>query len=173
MKVGFNRQVRKGLLAGGLLLALLLMATPAIADPPTIEPLEPEDRHFAAGEVCPFAVDIHDVTENGRFMTLVKDDGQEMHLITGTLVTQFTNADTGKSVTLNVSGTYHKVANPDGSGHARLTGRNAIWLFPEPLQGLSLIKGRLDWYDASGDVVIPETLTVNGTVTSICDMLAD
>lgn len=91
-----------------ILAALLLIASavPALAGKPEVvknEPLPPE--HYPAGLVCDFDLEIKSLVDSGQTITFpAADDGSVRQIVTGHLVVQVTNEETGASVVYNVSG---------------------------------------------------------------------
>jgi hypothetical protein len=78
-----------------------------------------------------FDVGLDAPVNKGFFKLLKAADGSEIFLITGALRVSFTNLQTGKTITENVSGPEHITANPDGSATVVSRGRGFTALTPE------------------------------------------
>jgi hypothetical protein len=85
-------------------------AAAAFSAGPLREPLVFEPITFSAGEVCPFPVTIETVVNK----EILKDFGDHL-IITGRLVAEVTNDDTGQSVVLNISGPAKVVFTEDAA----------------------------------------------------------
>lgn len=96
-----------------------VLAAPALGAKPSREPLElPPSIDFAAGEVCPFAVTVDFLANNGKTMTFFDEDGEPIRAIgTGTLKIRVTNTSDPDEpvVDLNISGPVHTEFHADGS----------------------------------------------------------
>jgi hypothetical protein len=79
----------------------------------------------AAGEICSFPVEIAAV-ENREVATIFPTDanGDTRVIVTGYLLMQFTNLDTGKTFTTNVSGPGSITFHSDGTATVVLVGRS-------------------------------------------------
>jgi hypothetical protein len=121
-----------------------LMPTSAFADQPVREGL-PNGPLTLDAAICGFAVDLTNPT-NREFVTTFSSGKQ---IITGALTQTLTNDQTGKSITINISGPGTIVQNSDRTQTFSLKGRSLIWLYPNQLSQGS--PGRLMW--TSGPVV--------------------
>jgi hypothetical protein len=107
-----------------LTVALLVPATAATADPPT--PYDPTPELFAAGEACDFPVSIvfngkgsyNELPNNPQFAAIGPSPG---------LKATVTNLDNGDTVTVNASGAFRFVEQPDGSVIIRAGGHNFLY----------------------------------------------
>lgn len=83
----------------------------------------------------------------------------------------FTNLDTGKSITVGSTGSFHRTFAPDGTSFAMVTGEGA-WLgnpvTGEP--GIWFQRGRVSaTLDADGN---PTSVNATGTLVNLCSELA-
>ncbi|WP_157934467.1 hypothetical protein [Microvirga ossetica] len=78
----------------------------------------------------------------------------------------FTNLDTGETVTVNITGSFHTTENEDEVTEWVSTGRS---LLLDPEAGFVLVSGRFTWTDSGG--VITETLSGHGQITPVIDLL--
>ena len=87
-------------------------------------------------------------------------------LFTGSVVTSYTNLETGKTITENVSGPSKTIVFPDGSFTALEHGRNELLLGPAYAArfGLPALGVTVGLRSASG------TSTPDGTVTSVTSL---
>ena len=107
----------------------LLSASAASATPPTIFPFPSEDMTLSG--ICKFDVNLTVLDQNESLK--IFSDGSLM--LTGTFKVALTNAKTGKSIEVNVSGPVFVTPNPDGSGTEVLTGGSLLYFFPGDLPG--------------------------------------
>jgi hypothetical protein len=98
--------------------ALLLLAQPA-SSAPTVPNGETTTITFAAGEVCPFGVEI--TATSGQMERVTLPNG--IVIITGPIVATVTNQDTGASKTYNISG---PTQFDPATGRVVVTGPNLI-----------------------------------------------
>jgi len=93
----------------------------------------------------------------GRFITTAPDQ-------TATL----TNLDTGKKVTLNITGAFHQTTDENGNVVTMATGRN---LLGDPQAGFVLAIGNFSYvFDANGKLIQP--LQGEGQLIDICGLLS-
>ena len=93
----------------------------------------------------------------GRFITTAP--GQ-----TATL----TNLDTGKKVTLNITGAFHQTTDEDGNVVTMATGRN---LLGDPDAGFVLAIGNFSYvFDKNGNLV--QSLEGEGQLIDVCSVLS-
>jgi hypothetical protein len=123
--------------------AALIPAT-AFADKPVREGL-PDSPVTLDASICGFGV--HETTLTDKEFITTFSSGKQ--IVTGALTSTLTNDQTGKSITINISGPGTIVPNGDGTQTFSLKGRSLIWLFPNQLSEGS--PGRLIW--TSGPVV--------------------
>ena len=107
---------------------------------------------------------------------LTASDGFVTTLVTGSLFSVVTNLDTGKTITVNISGPSKETVNPDGSMTTTATGLNPIALTPADaarfgLPTLGLTAGaRTVSVAADGSIT---SLTLNGHVLiDVCAALS-
>lgn len=121
-----------------------------------------------AGAACSFDVRVDVLDNRERYRIWFDADGNPTSgRLNGRLVLAFTNADTGASVTLNVSGPGHDTFHADGSVSTRYAGRGVV-LF----EGLFILSvGRHD-YDVSASWDLLAEGRRAGQSHEICDLIA-
>lgn len=153
-------------------LTALAVASSAIAAKPTREIIPaPEDRLI--NDQCSFPVLGH--IEGSEIDTTFTDRaGNPIKLLgvfPGNTLT-LTNLDTGNSITVGATGSFHLRVEPDGSGSAMVTGQGA-WPDGNPITGESGIwyqSGRVSTtFDAEGNTT---SLRSTGTLVNLCTQLA-
>jgi hypothetical protein len=150
---------------------LLLMPGVARADQPMREGLPQAD--FTIQGSCSFDVDLH-IIRNNEFITTFSDGRQ---LITGALVVSLTNVDTGKAITLNISGPVFFTPHEDGSLTVALNGRSLVFfaagdLGPGSAGVLELTSGpAVIEFDANGSAV--SYTKASAATVDLCAVLAD
>ena len=111
--------------------------------------------------MCAFDVWLDAPVNKGYFKLLKAADGSEIFLITGALKVSFTNLQTRKTITENVSGPAHLTANPDGSATVVSRGRGFTALMPDDARRLGL--PAVFVYGG----VLTEQFASDGTMTSV------
>lgn len=147
---------------------LTVLAPTAAADKPQKEQLPPgEDQVFPAGEVCPFTLGTHELTNRGKAITF--SDGSV--LITGTYKLRLTNLDTGRSIAVNASGPARFSVEGDIL-HATQTGLSLLLATAaEPGgPGALYIRGHVR-YDVDLTTGEPLFLEVRGNMGDLCEDL--
>jgi hypothetical protein len=153
-------------------LTALAVAPTAIAAKPTREIIPaPQDRLI--NDQCTFPVLGH--IEGSEIDTTFTDRaGNPVKLLgvfPGNTLT-LTNLDTGRSITLGATGSFHLRVEPDGSGSAMVTGQGA-WPDGNPITGEPGIwyqSGRVSTtFDAEGNTT---SLRSTGTLVNLCTQLA-
>ena len=152
----------------GIVVAGLTAATPSVAAP---QPPEPITYDLPAGQGCAFALHIHG--EGGNRVERVSTDVHVISAGKGYTLT-FTNADTGKTLTLDSNGSVQIVKhNGDGTDTVTNLGHNVIILFPTDFPAgpsTTLYVGSVVYtVDASGVFRIQ---THSGPTTDICAALS-
>ncbi len=95
--------------------AFILAATPAAAGAPVREPV-PTPPPFVVDGACPFGVGVQTTLNSEYTISFTDASGNPVKQITtGHLVVILSNVDSGKSLTVNLSGPSIFTANPDGS----------------------------------------------------------
>jgi hypothetical protein len=150
----------------------LLAVPPALADKPTRFPLPATPSQMSA-DICGFPVDF--VPLQNKEYGKVFSNG--VFAINGVFKAQFTNVETEKTITLNISGPLKFTPQPDGTTLVTGTGGQAIFFFPGNLGPGSpgaffLIHGQFSELIDQNGVPIPGTFTTTGRVESICAMLS-
>jgi hypothetical protein len=120
------------IVALGALLGMLggvVMASPALARGPKWQ-LVPAGPFTLPSLFCGFKVRVTPQV-NQRFSKLLKaSDGSMTFLHTGFFTVSYTNLQTGKSITENVSGPVKVTVSPDGSAIVAAKGRTGNFLSP-------------------------------------------
>jgi hypothetical protein len=114
--------------------ALLVPASAATAEPPT--PVDSTPEVLAAGEACEFPISVVftgkegfiDLPNNPQFSAIAPAPG---------LKATVTNLDTGNTVTVNASGAFRFVEQPDGSTLILAGGHS--FLYGEPSFGVTAL----------------------------------
>ena len=120
------------------LLLVVAAASPAMAKPPTKEPIPTDTQEFAAGEVCDFAVRLENEGKP-KAITFDRKDGELKENLTGRIVATVTNIDTGASVTRNSSGPGKVSVNAAGHIVLRFGGASVFVLFEGDVTGRGLV----------------------------------
>ena len=124
----------------GALLGMLggaATASPALARGPGWQFL-PAEPFTLPAEFCGFEVQVTPIV-NDRFEKLLKtSDGSMIFLHTGFLSVSYTNLQTGKTITENVSGPLKITVFPDGSVTLADEGRTSVFLDPADAQWFGL-----------------------------------
>ena len=155
-----------------LLTAILGSAAPlAAAAPPERVKLEPAE--FTIEGICDFDVEYSEVRVHGNSLVFSGREGDFTKAITsGNFVATFTNATTGASRTLNISGQFLFTPNPDGSQTLAAHGRNVLFtVAPEPFMVFHVGRAVLNisFTDDSVEFVFEE---VSGKSFDVCEALA-
>jgi hypothetical protein len=157
-----------------LLLAALVGSTaaPAAAVPPEKFPVEPSQ--FTIEGICDFDVDVTDVRVHANSLVFFGREGEVKKVIlAGNFVTRYTNASTGTSITVNISGQFFQTPNPDGSLTLLAHGRNILFTVePEPFMVFrsGRVVATLTFSEEVGlEIVINE---VSGRGFDVCEALA-
>jgi len=130
---GIAEKVGRTLLRSLFLAALILAGGTASAGGPVREftGLVPGDNFDLDGVCDGFVVNILIVTNNEYTITFAPDaSGTTRQLVQGRFIVTFTNLETGRSATRNVSGPGEYRYLADGSVDFRGSGRWAIFFFP-------------------------------------------
>jgi hypothetical protein len=105
----------------------------AFADGPKREPVPASDFSLPPGP-CPFPLDFHIVTNQEYSLTYTDQNGNPTHeIVTGLLVVQVTNHDSGASIERNISGPGDYRFNPDGTITLSAWGTWLLFFFPGQL----------------------------------------
>jgi hypothetical protein len=166
-------QVRRSIMIALVALLALVVAAPmAVAaraekpQPPPV-PVDETPTVLDAGAVfgrCDFPI-LYQLSgkaqlltlPGGRFITTAPDQ-------TATL----TNLDTGKKVTLNITGAFHQTTDENGNVVTMATGRN---LLGDPQAGFVLAIGNFSYvFDANGKLIQP--LQGEGQLIDVCGLLS-
>jgi hypothetical protein len=153
---------------------LVLAATPLAASssasgaPP--EPVDPSPQEFAAGEACPFAIEVasegaggyNDLPDNGRFDFITTSPRLRITV---------TNAsDPEKTVTVNATGAFRFVELPGGALEIVAGGRNFLYGVPEVGATALATTGPIEVLVEDGDIA--EMDLSGARVRDLCDEIA-
>jgi len=123
--------------------------------------------------ICPFDVLVEPLANrnNQKVTTFYDQNGNpRLSLVTGTLAVRLTNADSGKSIVVNIPGPGKYL---DGGQSAVFEGPWVIFLPPNTVPGspaLLYIRGRINMtFDASGNTT---SIRWQGQVQDLCAALA-
>jgi hypothetical protein len=154
-------------------LLVVLAAAPAAA--PARVPVDNQSFTLPAAPFCGFAVNVTVLSDNEQQTTTQLADGTTVTRVTGTLVESYTNTDTNKTVTRNVSGPTTTTTSADGATATFIgTGNNRLIFGPasrahtgEP--ALVITTGRAV-VDFTGNIATGFSLT--GHQEDLCHTLA-
>ena len=120
--------------------------------------------------VCEFDVTWEALSDN-MYLTIFTEEDATRFLITGVLMSRFTNVITGKSVDLNTSAQMTQVVYNDGYFESTLEGPFiGAWDFPGN-PPFAYVKGRqFERYDPEGNLI---KATQSGQVQDVCAMLSN
>jgi hypothetical protein len=137
----------------------------ASAAPQTLDP--PLEFDLPAGpESCAFPVHI-EVTGKIKFNAL---PGDRMIITAPGENALVTNMDSGKQITLNITGSAHQTTYPNGDVVTVATGRNLLW-DPIAEPHVALTRGRFTYaFDKDGVLIHPRSGT--GQLTDVCALLS-
>ena len=162
------------------MLAAVVPASPALARGPKWQ-FRPKTPTTLPAEWCGFEVRVT-YPVNREFIKISKaSDGSITILATGSVVTSYTNLETGKTITENLSGPSKTIVFPDGSFTAVEHGRNELLLGPAyaarfglPALGVTVgLRSASGTFAPGGDVVASLTsLSVHGYVIDVCAALS-
>jgi hypothetical protein len=145
--------------------AAVMTASPALARGPKWQ-FVPKSPQTLPAEWCGFEIRVTYPVNREYRKILKASDGSMIILYTGAVVTSFTNLETGKTITENVSGPSKTIVFPDGSFTALEHGRNELNLGPAYAArfGLPIVGVTVGLRSASG------TFAPDGTVTSVTSL---
>ena len=108
----------------------VLTASPALARGPKweLQPKAPVSTLPAA--LCGFEVQVTVLVNREFAKTLKTSDGSMILLLSGSVTASYTNLETGKTITENISGPSKTTIFPDGSYTTVEKGRNELHLAP-------------------------------------------
>ncbi|WP_151082002.1 hypothetical protein [Nocardioides cynanchi] len=168
------RTWRLGIAAAGA--AAVLAAAPAGAATQWTD-YRSSDFTLAAGAVCSFPLQGHVVADQERYRpTETYPDGSpRVQEFTGRLVVEYTNLDTGASVTRNLTGRSDFEYLPDGSFTLTdVGGHFAVGLHPgdSPSTGFYVVNGVGSTVSFAADGHRTLTVSDGSTVENLCQTLA-
>jgi hypothetical protein len=154
---------------------VLISASPLSAQKPTRIPIGDLSGHtFEAGLVCSFPLRSQPLV-NEAVATIFppEENGDQRVILTGHLIVEYTNLDTGKSKVYNLSGPGILQVHPDGSVTFELLGRSSVDILPTdiPPGPLFLVNsGKLVFeLTPSGQLIL---LSQTGHVQDVCAELS-
>lgn len=166
------KHVTRASAIGALLALVALTLVPvAAADKPSRE-IIPAPDDMVIGDQCAFPVLGH--IDGYEIDTTFFDNAGNPFRLRGAFPANrstFTNLDTGKSITVAATGSFHRTFAPDGTSFAMVTGTGA-WLgnpvTGEP--GIWFQRGRVSaTLDPDGN---PTSVNSTGTLVNLCFQLA-
>jgi hypothetical protein len=162
------------LIAGIVGMLALLPSGASAGGKPTRAPVGNSPFEFPAGMVCSFGVAGEPLADNEVTKTFPQfANGDVVQTITGHLTLRLTNAESGKSIVLNVSGPGSITTHPDGSVTTVSRGQMLGFLFPTDVPAgpaSYLYTGRVvaNFTPDGQETVISHT----GTRQDMCDVLS-
>lgn len=168
-------RVRHALTLAAALAILVIGGTPAMAAGPVRVP-SPSAPGDLEG-ICDFVVHAEfPVNDQYAIATTDADGNPTRVLVTGALVAELTNMDTGGSITLNISGPADITFGDDGSTTLVATGSWALFFFADQLgpgsdamfvhtRGRTVIRTESDGFHQT-------ILSQTGTQRDLCEVLA-
>ena len=130
---------------------------------------------FTTTTACSFPVAFHALVNNEYQTTTPQPDGTTLIKIEGSLFATLTNGNTGKSITVNISGPGTFTINADGSSSSTFRGRS-LFFFGAAAQtsfgvpGILLTSGLVNFtQDSSGNFT---SFAPNGSSTDECAALS-
>jgi hypothetical protein len=169
--------MRKVALAVGI--AGLVAAAPSVAfggGKPDRASVSDSDNSFdfPPGVVCSFEVIGTPLANNETTATFpVQANGDARQIVSGALKEEITNASTGNSIVVNISGPGTIINHPDGSASADTHGRNLLISFSTDIPAgpsLGLVSGHLVAEYSSGG--LQTLITQTGTEEDLCAALS-
>ena len=170
--------MQKAMIAAGLLFSTVLVALAVVPTASASEPsrvIKPAQDDVLITDQCAFPVLAHfDGPEIDT--TFVDRDGNPFRLLgvfPGMTVT-LTNTETGSSITLGATGSFHLTVEPDGSASLMVTGHGLVppdFMAPLGLKpGIWYLTGRLAATgDADGNLT---SVAITGTLVDLCPQLS-
>jgi len=131
--------MRRALTLGPAVLLVLAFAAPVSAAPPTKEPQGPVFDEFAAGDVCDFAVRVESLDSKAKAILFDRRDGALVVNLSGSLIEQITNLDTGASVIRQSSGPAKVSLNAAGHVVLKYGGASVLTFFDGDVTGRGLL----------------------------------
>jgi hypothetical protein len=116
----------------------MLTASPALAGRGPKWQLIPARPFTLPAEFCGFKVRVAFPVHKQYSKVLKSSNGTMITMATGPARMSFTNRNTGKTITLSVSGPSKATDNPDGSSLAALKGHSSVFLPPDLAQRFGL-----------------------------------
>jgi len=131
--------MRRALTLIPAVLLVLMAAGPVSATPPTKEPEPPVSDEFAAGDVCDFAIRVESLESKAKTILFDRRDGALKVNLSGSLVEQITNLDTGASVIRQSSGPAKVSLNDAGHVVFKYGGASVLPFFDGDVTGRGLL----------------------------------
>jgi hypothetical protein len=165
------------IVALGVLLGMfggVVTASPALARGPKWQ-FVPKSPYTLPAEWCGFEIRVTYPVNREFFKILKASDGSLIVLFTGSVITSYTNLETGKTITENTSGPSKTIVFPDGSYTALERGRNELNLGPAyaarfglPIVGVT-VGARSVSVAADGSIT---SLSLHGHAVDVCAALS-
>lgn len=145
---------------------------PASAAGPLHVKLEPAASLVVTG-ACSFGTEFTDVRVHGNLLDFLNKSGEfKKTIIAGNFVLQVTNLETGKSLTLNISGQFLITPNADNSLTFNAHGRN-LFITVEPDPFVVFHRGRAAVSATVGGELLALVFNeASGQSVDICEALA-
>jgi hypothetical protein len=150
-----------------------VFVTPTSAAGPIHIKLEPAAVSLVVTGACTFGVEFTDVRVHSNLLDFLDKAGEfKRTIIAGNFVVKATNRETGKSLTLNISGQFLITPNPDNSLTFNAHGRNLFFTVePEPFvvfqRGRAVLTATV-----GGELLALVFNEVSGQSVDICQALA-
>lgn len=160
-------------LCGIGVVAALVFAATAGANPPTKEPVPPTLATFPAGALCSFPVTWESVVNGFFLITFVdREDNFRFQIGAGYQLLRVTNDATHESMLVNVTGPGKVTPNPDGSITIEGGGHWLVGFLPgdSPSSRMLLMDGRIVLnVSSSGKITL---VSHEGTTQDLCAALS-
>jgi hypothetical protein len=160
-------------LCGIGVVAALVFAATAGANPPTKEPVPPTLASFPAGTLCSFPVTWESVVNGFFLITFVdREDSFRFQIGAGYQLLRVTNDATHESMLVNVTGPGKVTPNPDGSITIEGGGHWLVGFLPgdSPSSRMLLMDGRIVLnVSSSGKITL---VSHEGTTQDLCAALS-
>ena len=152
------------------MVAALAAASSAFANAPVRQPL-PNPPGTITG-FCSFPINVTFPVNNEYTKTWSDAAGNPVRVqVEGHLVATMTNANTGKTVTENISGPGEIDYLPDGTQTVTFLGNGAVFVLQNGNPVLELTQGRVV-IAASSPTALGTVLSAVGRATNVCDLLS-
>lgn len=167
MKNLMRSSVISAVVAVSTVLAGLAVVPAASANKPTREVGPQEDMLITDQCAFPVLAHIDGVEIITTFTDRAGNPIKQIGVFPGNTIT-LTNLDTGKSITVSGTGSFHARAEADGSVSVKVTGHGPV---PNPMAGIWYLSGGrfVATFDAEGNIMSVDS---TGNLVNLCDRLA-